>query len=151
MTETLTREDLNLLSAVVAESIEPVDPPQALRDRILAAAMAVPQNTRTVRADEGRWHRIIPGVTVKTLSVDLERDTATILMTLEPGSTVPSHGHSGPEDSFVVSGSCRIGVTHLRKGDFHHADGGTHHEDVVSDEGCVLLLVIDRADYLAAA
>ncbi len=151
MTETLTREDVSLLNAIVAESIDPIAPPAALRARILSAATAAPQNTRTVRSDEGRWHRIVPGVTVKTLSVDMERDTATILMTLEPGSIVPSHGHSGPEDSFVVSGSCRIGPNYLLKGDFHHADGGTHHDDLISDEGCVLLMVVDRADYLAAA
>jgi len=151
MTETLTREDMHLLSAIVAEAIEPIDPPAALRARILAAAAAAPQNTRTVRSEEGRWHCLVPGVTVKLLSMDTERDTATILMTLEPGSTVPSHGHSGPEDSFVVSGSCRIGPTYLYRGDFHHADAGTQHGDVVSEEGCVLLLVVDRADYLAAA
>lgn len=151
MTETLTREDLQLLNAIVIEAIEPVDPPAFLRARILGAAADTPQNTRTVRADEGRWHRLVPGVTVKLLSMDTERDTATILMTLEPGSYVPSHGHSGAEDSFVVSGSCRIGSDYLLKGDFHHADAGTHHGDVVSEEGCVLLLVVDRADYLAAA
>ncbi|HSY47792.1 MAG TPA: cupin domain-containing protein [Thermoanaerobaculia bacterium] len=150
MTETLTREDLMLLDGIVAESIEPIDPPAGLRDRILGAAFATPQNTRTVRASEGRWHRVVPGVTVKTLSIDVERDTATILMMFEPGASVPAHDHGGAEDSFVVSGSCRIGESYLLKGDFHHADAGTRHEEVVSDEGCVLLLVVDRQDYLAA-
>jgi len=151
MTETLTREDLALLDAIVTEAIDPIAPPPSLRDRILSEAFNTPQNTRTVRANEGRWHRMVPGVTVKLLSMDMERDTATILMTLEPGSSVPSHGHAGAEDSFVVSGSCRIGPTYLLKGDFHHADAGSQHGEVVSDEGCVLLLVVDRADYLAAA
>jgi predicted ChrR family anti-sigma factor len=150
MTETLSREDMTLLDAIVARSIEPIAPPIALRNRILDAAASTPQNTRTVRADEGRWHRIVPGVTVKTLSIDLERDTATILMMFEPGASVPAHDHGGAEDSFVVSGSCRIGERYLLKGDFHHADAGTRHEEVVSDEGCVLLLVVDRQDYLAA-
>jgi anti-sigma factor ChrR (cupin superfamily) len=150
MTETLSLEDLTLLDAIVASAIEPIAPPIALRDRILGAAAATPQNTRTVRANEGRWLRVVPGVTVKPLSIDVERDTATILMMLEPGSRVPGHDHSGPEDSFVISGSCRIGPTYLLKGDFHHADAGTHHGEIVSDDGCVLLLVVDRADYLAA-
>jgi anti-sigma factor ChrR (cupin superfamily) len=151
MTETLTREDLALLNAIVAESIEPIAPPPSLRDRILGEAYATPQNTRTVRANEGRWLRVVPGVTVKPLSIDPDRGTATILMTLEPGSHVPSHDHHGPEDSFVISGSCRIGTTYLAKGDFHHADAGTHHGEIVSDDGCLLLLVVDREDYLAAA
>src|SRR5205814_10648934 len=53
MTETLTREDLALLNAIVAESIDPIAPPPSLRDRILGQAFATPQNTRTVRANEG--------------------------------------------------------------------------------------------------
>jgi len=150
MTETLSIEDLTLLDAIVAESIEPIAPPVGLRARILGAAAATPQNTRTVRANEGRWFKGVPGVTVKPLSIDLVRDTATILLTLEPGARVPAHDHSGAEDSFVISGSCRIGESYLLKGDFHHADAGTRHDDVISDEGCVLLLVVDRTDYLAA-
>ncbi len=150
MTETLSIEDLTLLDAIVAESIEPIAPPVGLRARILGAATVTPQNTRTVRANEGRWFKVVPGVTVKPLSIDLVRDTATLLMTLEPGARVPAHDHSGAEDSFVISGSCRIGESYLLKGDFHHADTGTRHDDVISDEGCVLLLVVDRTDYLAA-
>jgi len=150
MTETLTREELTLLDAIVAESIEPIAPPMELRERILGAAMSVPQNTRTVRAGEGRWFNVVPGVTVKPLSIDPVRDTATILMKVEPGSRIPGHDHGGAEDTFVISGSCRVGEATLLKGDFHHADAGTSHPEIVSDEGCMLLLVVDRTDYLAA-
>jgi anti-sigma factor ChrR (cupin superfamily) len=150
MTETLSREDLTLLNAIVASAIEPIAPPAALRARILDAAAATSQNTRTVRAGEGRWFNVVDGVTVKPLSIDVERDTATILMMFEPGARVAAHDHAGAEDSFVISGSCRIGESYLLKGDFHHADAGTRHEEIISDEGCVLLLVVDREDYLAA-
>jgi anti-sigma factor ChrR (cupin superfamily) len=150
MNDTLTREELSFLDGIVAEGITPVDPPAWLRARILGAAAETPQNTRTVRSGEGRWFDFVPGVTVKPLSVDVERDTATILMMFEPGARVPAHDHAGAEDSFVISGSCRIGDSYLLKGDFHHADAGTSHAEIVSDEGCVLLLVVDREDYLAA-
>lgn len=150
MTETLTREDLALLNTIVASAIDPIDPPAALRARILGAATATSQNTRTVRAGEGRWFDVVPGVTVKPLSIDVERDTATILMMFEPGARVPAHDHAGAEDSFVISGSCRIGESYLLTGDFHHADAGTRHAEIISDEGCVLLLVVDREDCLAA-
>ena len=134
----------------MTDAATPVDPPAALRARILAAATATPQNTHTVREGEGRWFKVVPGVTVKPLSIDVERDTATILMMFEPGARMPAHDHAGAEDSFVISGSCRIGETSLLQGDFHHADAGTKHGEIVSDEGCVLLLVVDREDYLAA-
>jgi anti-sigma factor ChrR (cupin superfamily) len=151
MTEFLTRDDIDLLDAIVAEGIEPVAPPPELRRRILDVIRGVPQNSRTVRAEEGRWMPLpFPGVKLKTLSVDEKRGTATILISLDPGARLPSHDHHGDEESFVISGSCRIGQVYLRKGDFHRAEGGTHHGDVVSDEGCVLLLVVDAEDYRAA-
>jgi anti-sigma factor ChrR (cupin superfamily) len=150
MTDTLTREELRFLDGIVGESITPIDPPAWLRARILGAAAETSQNTRTVRSGEGRWFDFVPGVTVKPLSIDIERDTATILMMFEPGSRVPAHDHAGAEDTFVISGSCRLGESHLLKGDFHHADAGSTHAEIVSDEGCVLLLVVDREDYLAA-
>jgi anti-sigma factor ChrR (cupin superfamily) len=150
MTDTLSLDELNVLDEIVAGSIAPVDPPAALRARILAAVGDTPQNSTTVRANEGRWLRLVPGVTVKPLMIDESRGTATILMTLQPGARVGGHDHHGPEDSFVISGSCHIGPTYLSKGDFHHAEAGTHHGEIVSDDGCVLLLVVDRADYLAA-
>ena len=150
MSETLTREEICFLDAVVAEAIIPVDPPAWLRARILGAVTETPQNTRTVRSAEGRWFDFVPGVTVKPLSIDVERDTATILMMFEPGSRVPAHDHAGAEDTFVISGSCRLGESYLLKGDFHHADAGSTHGEIVSDDGCVLLLVVDREDYLAA-
>jgi anti-sigma factor ChrR (cupin superfamily) len=151
MTEILTRDDMQLLDGIVAESIDPVAPPPELRRRILNAVRGLPQNSLTVRSDEGRWTLLpFPGVKLKTLSVDEKRGTATILISLDPGSRLPAHDHHGDEESFVISGSCRIGSISLRQGDFHRAGEGSHHGDVVSDEGCLLLLVVDAEDYRAA-
>ena len=151
MTDVLTGDDVDLLDGIVAEAIEPVAPPPDLRRRILDAVRGTPQNSRTVRSDEGRWRTLpFPGLKLKTLSVDEKRGTATILIAFEPGARLPAHDHHGDEESFVVSGSCRIGSVYLRQGDFHRAGGGSHHGDVVSDEGCVLLLVVDAEDYRAA-
>ena len=151
MTEVLTHDEMELLDSVVADSIEPVAPPPDLRRRIVDAIRGTPQDSRTVRSNEGRWMLCpFPGVKVKTLSVDEKRGTATILVSLDPGSRLPAHDHHGDEESFVVSGSCRIGTVYLRQGDFHRAGEGSHHGDVVSDEGCVLLLVVDAEDYFAA-
>ena len=85
----------------------------------------------------------------------LERDDLMLLNAamagvLEPGSILPEHQHHGPEQTFVVSGSCRIGALSLRAGDYHATGAGSHHGTVVSDEGCELLLVVDKDDCLAA-
>jgi anti-sigma factor ChrR (cupin superfamily) len=151
MSEMLTRDDLDLLDGTVAESIDPIAPPPELRRRILDTIRATPQNSVTVRRGEDRWVPMpFPGVKMKKLSIDEARNTATILISLEPGSRIPAHDHHGDEQSFVVSGSCRIGTIHLFTGDFHRAEAGSHHGDVVSDEGCVLLLVVDAEDCRAA-
>lgn len=149
--EPFTRDEIAFLDDLAAESIVPVAPPAELRTRVLAGVRETPQNSHTVRADEGRWMVLpFPGVKVKLLSTDDQRGTATILMALDPGSRVPAHDHHGDEESYVVSGSCRIGAVGLKQGDFHRAGAGSHHGDVVSDEGCVLLLVVDQDDYRAA-
>jgi len=150
MNEMLERDDLMLLNAAMAGVLEPVAPPPALKAQILFAVRGIPQDSVTLRAGEGRWTKLADGVHVKALSFDKERNTATLLMVLEPGSVLPEHDHHGPEQTFVVSGSCRIGALALRAGDFHATGGGSHHGTVVSDEGCELLLVVDRDDCLAA-
>ena len=151
MSEVLTQEEMEMLDSIVGETIEPIAPPAELRGRIVEVIRGVPQNSITVRAEEGRWMPCpFPGVKIKTLSVDEKRGTATILVSLDPGSRLPAHGHHGDEESYVISGSCRIGTVYLRQGDFHRAGEGSTHGDVVSDEGCVLLLVVDAEDYRAA-
>lgn len=151
MTDLLAKEDVVILDELVAETIEPVMPPSALKSRIMRIVRDIPQNTKTVRANEGHWSRIpVSGVKVKLLTVDEARGTATILVDLAPESQLPEHDHHGDEQSFVISGSCRIGGVSLEKGDFHHAEAGSHHGSVVSDGGCVLLLIVDKADYRAA-
>jgi len=146
------------VASLIALSIDPVAPPAEAKLQILAAIgssapldESLPEKSRTIRAGEGRWFRQqVDGVDVMPLSVDRERGIATIMLRLAPGSILPAHDHRGAEESYVVSGSCRIGSVALRQGDFHHVDAGQHHGTVVTDEGCLLLLVVDVNDYLAA-
>lgn len=148
-------------ASMLALAIEPVAPPAEAKEQILRAIRrrgeldeSLPDRSRTLRAGEGKWyeyrHDGADGVDVMPLSVDKERGIATILLRLAAGSILPAHDHRGAEESYVVSGSCRIGSVSLKQGDFHHVDAGQHHGTVVSDEGCTLLLVVDVNDYLAA-
>ena len=150
MTDTLTREDLALLDQLTAKTIEPVVPPSAIRAKVLEAVRATSQldesvpgehESRTLRADEGRWSTLAPGARMKRLSKDLVRKTVTCLLELDPNALAPAHDHEGTEDTFVVRGSCRIGALGLSIGDFHHVEAGAHHGDVIaSAEGCLLLI-----------
>lgn len=139
-------EDLLLLDRVAAQVIAPVDPPAAVRAKVMDAIRNVPgaHESRTVRAEEGKWSTIAPGARMKVLSKESGR--MTFLIDLDPLATVPGHDHEGGEDSYVVRGSCRIGALGLDTGDFHHADATAHHGDVVaSADGCLLLLTVTKA------
>lgn len=150
MNEQLTADELTAIDELIAQSIEPVAPPVSVRAQILGTIRNVPQNSMTVREEEGRWKAILPGVDMKRLSRDQKRGTVTVLLRFQPGSTLPEHDHHGNEQTYVIEGSCSIGSIGLTRGDFHQVDAGEHHGTVISKEGCTLLLVVDEADYRAA-
>lgn len=146
MPPVFSAEELELLDRAAAESIEPVEPPAAVRDRVMAAIRRIPgpHQSHTVRAGEGTWKSIAPGARTKKLTSDARR--VTLLLELDPGAVLPEHGHEGGEDSYVVRGSCHIGGLALNAGDFHHADAHSTHGDVVaSAEGCLLLITVAKA------
>lgn len=155
MSDALSVDDLKLLDRIVSESIDPIQPPSDIRLRVLSAIRrrqpldeSIPgeHESLTIRAEEGRWVTVAPGVRTKKLSKDARRGTMTLLLELEPLAIAPAHDHDGGEDSFVVRGSCRIGAIALHQGDFHHVDAGAHHGDVVaSEEGCLLILTVEIA------
>lgn len=139
VSDALSPEEVELLDRVAAGSIEPVEPPAEVRAKVMAAVASVPgaHESLTVRADEGTWKTVAPGVRTKKLR------RGSFLLELDPHAVLPAHDHDGGEDSFVVRGSCHIGALALNAGDYHHADAGAHHGDVVgSAEGCLLLITV---------
>lgn len=157
MTDTLTREEFDLLDRIAASTIEPMDPPTAIRARVLDSIRGIPQldaqldtsvpsddECVTVRAAEGTWKTIAPGARMKRLTKDARR--VVFLLDLDPDALVSAHDHEGGEDSYVIRGSCQIGGLGLYQGDFHHSDAGSHHGDVVaSAEGCLLMITMEVA------
>jgi anti-sigma factor ChrR (cupin superfamily) len=112
----------------------------------LEAIRSVPgaHESRTVRAEEGKWTTVAPGARTKVLTKEAAR--MSFLLDLDPHATLPAHDHEGGEDSYVIRGSCHIGALALHVGDFHHADATAHHGDVVaSADGCLLLITVARA------
>ena len=94
---------------------------------------------RTVRASEGRWQAVGPGVERKMLWA---RDSVeSCMLRLAPGAVVPAHLHPTDEECVVIQGSVRIGsALVLREGDFHVAAHGSMHDAVTTDEGAVVYL-----------
>ena len=150
MNDLLTQEELELLDRIACAAIDPVPPPAAMRGRVMEAVRATPQfdtsvpspeESVTVRANEGTWIAVSPGAKAKLLTKDARRKV--LLVELDPHAIIAAHDHDGGEESYVIRGSCFIGGLGLSVGDFHHTDAGSHHGDVVAGaEGCLLLLTM---------
>jgi anti-sigma factor ChrR (cupin superfamily) len=114
----------------------------------LLATIAAPSN-HTVMAGDGEWVQTpLPGVRMKILAIDPQRDRVTMLLRGEPGATYPAHRHTGAEECYVIKGSLFIEGRLLRAGDFHHAEGGSQHGQLHTDEGVEVLLVAAASDYV---
>ncbi|HEX3110247.1 MAG TPA: cupin domain-containing protein [Thermoanaerobaculia bacterium] len=147
--DSATLDDASLYREAVAqlaESLDAVTPPAGVKQKILSAVA----RPNTVRANEGKWTSIAPGVRLKKLSSDRARNTVMVLMEMQAGAVVPPHEHRHAEDSYIIRGSARLGALTLFAGDFHHVEAGSRHDSIVSDDGCLALLVMDAEDYLAA-
>ena len=101
--------------------------------------------------DPAGWKQLpIPGAWIKLLSLEKERGYAVLMGKLEAGARYPAHVNAGPEDFLVLTGDLHIGNRRLGSGDFHHADGGSHHEENYSLAGCTLISVLTTDDPLVA-
>lgn len=92
--------------------------------------------SRTLRADEGEWIALAPGVRCK----ELERFPAlgrwTILVEAEPGARFPPHEHSDDEELYMISGDLSIGEEELEPGDFRFSRKGSVHREHRTRNGC---------------
>ena len=93
----------------------------------------------------------LPGIRARVLAVDRARSLVTLVIRAEPGAVYPSHGHHGPEECFVISGSLVMDGRVLRAGDFHHADEDSDHGEITTTRASRVLIVGAIDDYLPAA
>ncbi len=94
-----------------------------------------------VKASEGTWRGIAPGVMAKLLSFDpVSRRTTTILR-FAPGTSYAPHRHTAAEELYVLEGGCSIAGREMSVGDYHRAEAGTEHHETSSDDGCLLLVI----------
>ena len=101
--------------------------------------------------DQTGWKQLpIPGAWIKLLSLAKARGYAVLMGRLDAGARYPAHVNAGPEDFLVLTGDLHIGSHRMGPGDFHHADGGSRHEENYSVEGCTLISVLTTDDPLVA-
>ncbi|MGK2912979.1 MAG: cupin domain-containing protein [Porticoccaceae bacterium] len=111
---------------------------EVVRDLITAWLPGKGAAPLTMRASEGEWRELQPGVQTKLLWGDsLE---CSLLLRMQPGASLPEHSHARHEECLMLSGEAFVGDTLLRKGEFQLAPVGTVHSGVVSDVGALLFV-----------
>lgn len=115
-------------------------PSAALKARVMQRIAAGPSDSAitTVRAGEGEWLPLIPGVAAKVLHDD--GSVRTWLARLEAGARVPPHVHDGDEEILLLEGTCVAGGVPMQQGDFQFSPSGSHHGEMTTASGCMLLL-----------
>jgi|GEM_PF-946304 len=94
-----------------------------------------------IRASEGTWRGIAPGVVAKILSFDPTSRRTTTLLRFAPGASYAPHRHTEVEELYVLEGGCTIAGREMTVGDYHRAEAGTVHHDTSTDDGCLLLVI----------
>jgi anti-sigma factor ChrR (cupin superfamily) len=139
MTEHESTDDILLaaLAGLLPEQ-EPAPPVRvALRERILAQAVK-PKGMTVLRADEGEWRPILPGIRIKSLRKG--EGTETTLWRIAAGAVVPSHPHRHQEECLVLGGSVVQSGVEYFAGDFLLAEAGLDHEEFMSPRGALLMI-----------
>ncbi|MCG2594611.1 cupin domain-containing protein [Ramlibacter sp. XY19] len=110
-----------------------------VRARVLATIRTHAAPKETVRAGQGGWEVLSPGVERKLLARDGDSECA--LVRLAPGASVAAHLHAMGEECLVLEGSFTIAPDLvLCAGDFHVARKGSAHGAVHSEAGALLYL-----------
>jgi anti-sigma factor ChrR (cupin superfamily) len=123
------------------------EPPENLRAELVMRLNGVEklapgsQDFISIRASEGEWHEVQAGVMLKQLYVDHASGIATSLVKMLPGTSLPPHEHSRPEQVYVLEGDCHIRGQRLGPGDYHRAETGSIHESTYTVDGTLFLLV----------
>ena len=154
LADALEFDELVALSLAVLASAQAPRPEvkQRLLARIVETGPSVPAGfSFRLAADEDWLPHPVPGIRMKILAMNRERGRATLLLDVAPGTRFPAHHHSGDEECYVISGSLVACGRRIGPGDFHHADGGSDHGEIWTDEGCRVLLVVPPEDYMPDA
>ena len=157
---TMTSEELNLLSdyesvvGLLGYVVTPVEPPASLESTIMTK---ISEEVSTVQdsslfsfvgTEDGAWHKLFDGISVKFLSEDLKNKTRTALLDMKAGSVLPRHLHKGREEVYCLEGYCTLNGQHVQKGDYLIAESGSIHEAVVFEVDCRIIAVLPEIEFL---
>jgi len=94
------------------------------------------------------WEEVAPGISVKMLATDTEKNSVSMLVRLEPGTDYPSHCHAGVEELHLLHGELMVDDRKFYPGDFIHAKAGSVDHRVWSETGCTCVLMTSTKDVI---
>lgn len=101
----------------------------------------------TQRAAESQWQETAtPGISMRVLSLDRQKDQFLALVRMAPGATYPRHIHRGPEHCLVLEGELNIGGEILQAGDYQLSPPGSRHPLQSTSTGCLLMITSSLSD-----
>jgi len=144
-------ESLEQTAGLMGLEARAVDPPEALRARLLDRVEDERQPRRpglvlddhgveVLRSNQAAWKPIGEGVASRVLTIDKQTGFKTHMIRMDPGSSVPEHRHGGAEDVLVLSGDLEIHGQSMGPGDYCFAESGSTHRKSVSRKGAMLLV-----------
>ncbi len=121
------------------------DRPQAPADAQAAGAFPAPLSRLVGAGPEAvDWKRVGPGIWKHDIELASPSSGALFLLKIEPGRTVPEHGHGGAEMTLVLSGSYSDVFGRFGRGDVADLDEHVEHQPRVdSDEPCICLVATE--------
>lgn len=120
-----------------------------LAQRVAAETGAEPYLPASREWKEPDWKEVAPGISVKLLATDKERNRVSMLVRLKPGTDYPPHTHAGLEELHLLQGELWIDDRKLYPGDYNRAEAGTADKRVWSETGCTCVLVTSTQDALS--
>jgi len=94
------------------------------------------------------WENVAPGISVKVLATDREKNSVSMLVRLEPGTDYPPHCHAGVEELHLLHGELMVDDRKFYPGDFIHAEAGSVDHRVWSETGCTCVLMTSIKDVI---
>lgn len=146
-----TPEDDAALATLLPHIVEPIAPPAALKQRLLAgvANYEALKPLADVRSyDEGWAGSGVPGVEVRKLFHDTGTGRNTLLLRMEPGARFPAHLHHDDEQCLVIRGDIGWGELVYREGDFVVMGRATTHPEIHTVDGNLLLIVAGKNEFV---
>jgi anti-sigma factor ChrR (cupin superfamily) len=147
----------SLIALALAQAVEGQSPSPQVRELLLARVQGhpdvpVPAGFSFRFASDDRWlPHPVPGIRMKVLAMNRKAGYATLLLDVAPGTRFPPHYHQGAEECLVLSGTVHTCGRRMIADDFLHADAGTDHGELWTEEGCRMLLAVSPEDYMPEA